>query len=161
VDPSYPTQHERRFFTARWIEYYLHVFSASPICSVDACPDDAALHTMRTSGMQTATAALVWGVIAYLAVIGSIAIHLLRLRIVPNTNRALLAFVWLVLPWLWVGPLSLSALNVLVYLSHLSDRVPYSQPDLVTFALLAVAGMSIMPQIVLRTRARRQVSSRR
>jgi hypothetical protein len=101
---------------------------------------------------------MAWSATAYLAVIASIAIHLLRWRTIPNTNRSLLAFVRAALPWLWVTPLSLSALSALTYLSHLSDRVPFPQPGLVTSALLVAAGLAIIPQIALKFRARRQVA---
>jgi hypothetical protein len=140
--------------TATWIQVYLH--SDVPACLTGACSDFASIHAVLASGLQYVSAALLWGGTAYLTTVTSIAIQLLRWRVVSNTTRFVLALERVVLPWLWVFPLSLSAANALVSVAHLSQRVPFPQPDLVTIVLLAAAGLSVAPRAVLRVSPRRQ-----
>ena len=72
----------------------------------------------------------------------------------------MLALVGVVLPWLWVFPLVLSAASALVSVAHLSQRAPVPQPDLVTLVLLAVAGLTVAPRVIRRISSQRQVCTK-
>jgi hypothetical protein len=155
--------------TAHYIQRYLHLLSDSKTCTSSAnCLDylgNASFPSVRdllASGAQYQAEglALLYCGIAYLAVVTAIAIQLLHWRVISNTTRFVLALVPVALPWLWVFPLALSAANALVSVAHLSQRVPFPQPDLVTIALLAVAGLSVAPRVVRRVRSRRQVRNK-
>jgi hypothetical protein len=155
--------------TAHYIQRYLHLLSDSKTCTSSAnCLDylgNASFPPVRdllASGAQyqAAVLALLYCGIAYLAVVTAIAIQLLHWRVIANTTRLMRALVPVVLPWLWVFPLALSAANALVSVADLSQRAPFPQPDLVTIVLLAVGGLSVAPRVVRRVRSRRQVRNK-
>jgi len=146
--------------TATQIQNYLHQLGDGHGCWPLACPDDAYIHAIVTRGPQYVIRALLWSGIAYLAAVAASAIYLLRWRIIANTTRFVLALLPIVLPWLWVFPLVLSAASALVSVAHLSQRAPVPQPDLVTLVLLAVAGLSVAPRVVRRVRSRRQARTK-
>jgi ABC-type dipeptide/oligopeptide/nickel transport system permease component len=131
--------------SARYIQTYLHLQSDARTCTTSQCPDYAAVQRLLAEHVQITApiSALLWGIIATLAIVFSAALLIYRLRVAENTLRLLGLVGFTVLLTFWIFSLALSGFNALFSLMNISQRVPFPQPGastIISLAALVIVG---------------------
>jgi hypothetical protein len=127
--------------SARYIQTYLHLQSDERTCNTAKCPEYGVVQRLLSEHVQftAPTSALLWGIIAMLAIVFSASLLIYRLRVAENSLRLLALVGFTVLLTFWIFSLALSFLNALFSLMGISQRVPFPQPGASTvISLLAL-----------------------
>ncbi len=151
--------------TAHYIQRYLHLLSDSVTCTTIACPDYLggqgfpSVRDLLSSGSQYQAEglALLWGVIAILSIVMSIALLIFKRRVAENTLRFLGLIGFILLLTFWIFSLALSGFNAFFSLTHISNRVPFPQPGattIVSAASLVIFGVALLFRRLRGPRAR-------
>jgi hypothetical protein len=132
------------------IQQYLHLLSDSKTCPTFPSAEDCALATQLLNNgqhYQDVALAVLWGVVAVLAIVFSATLLIFKWRVAENTLRFLGLIGFIVLLTFWLFSLALSGFNGLFSLTRLSSRVPFPQPGLTTIlsaASLVVFGITLL-----------------
>jgi hypothetical protein len=135
---------------AHYIQLYLHLLSDSKTCpSYPSAADCAIDRQLLVSGQQYQAVALavLWGVIAVLAIVFSATLLIFRWRVAENTLRFLGLIGFIVLLTFWLFLLALSGFNGILLLTNISNRVPFPQPEVTTIlsvSSLLIFGITLM-----------------
>ncbi|MBF6590106.1 MAG: hypothetical protein IVW57_06170 [Ktedonobacterales bacterium] len=117
---------------AREIQNYLHLLSDKQTCTVPGfLPCSYVDNTLLTNGQPytSIALALIYGVIAVLAITLSMALLVFSRRVAENTMRFLALIGLIVLLTFWIFSLALSLFNGLFWLvANHAVRVPFPQP---------------------------------
>ena len=153
---------------ARNIQLYLHLLSDQRTCNGFPDPADCAVALDKINSGQlylSPLLALLCGVIAVIAIIFSVSLHVFRVRVAENTLRFMGLVGFVVLLTFWIFSLALSGFNGFFSLTHISLRVPFPQPGLSTiasFGALVLFGVALVARRMrgprLRTPAREPAS---
>jgi hypothetical protein len=129
--------------SAHYIQQYLHLQSDERTCISTHCQDYVAVQRLLSEQVQytAPVSALLWGIVAVLAIVFSAAILIYRWRVAENSLRLLGLIGLTVLLTFWIFSLALSGLNALFSLTHISARVPFPQPGIST--MISVAALVI------------------
>jgi hypothetical protein len=129
--------------SAHYIQQYLHLQSDERTCITTHCQDYIAVQRLLGEQVQyTAPAsALLWGIVAVLAIVFSAAILIYRWRVAENSLRLLGLIGLTVLLTFWIFSLALSGFNALFLLTNLTQRVPFPQPGVST--MISVAALAV------------------
>ena len=136
--------------SARYIETYLHLQSDERTCTTASCSYYTAVQRLLSEHVQFSApiSALLWGIIAVLAIVFSAALLIYRLRVAENSLRLLALVGFTVLLTFWIFSLALSGFNALFSLMGISQRVPFPQPGASTvislLALVVFGSYSLM-----------------
>ncbi len=124
--------------SARYIQQYLHLQSDERTCSTSQCPDYGAVQRLISEHVQfvAPVSALLWGIVAVLAIVFSAALLIYRWRVAENSLRLLGLVGLTVLLTFWIFSLALSGFNALFSLTGISQRVPFPQPGVSTIISL-------------------------
>jgi hypothetical protein len=125
--------------SARYIQTYLHLQSDERTCTTPQCTDYIAVQRLLSEQVQftAPVSALLWGIVAVLAIVFSAAILIYRWRVAENSLRLLGLVGLTVLLTFWIFSLALSGLNALFSLTNISQRVPFPQPGVSTMISIA------------------------
>ena len=139
---------------ARDIQTYLHLLSDQRTCTTAGCPDFANVQSLLNSYQQYVSIglALVWGVVAVLAIVISVTLLIFNIRVAENSFRFLGLVGFTVLLTFWIFSLALSGFNGLFSLTGLSHRVPFPQPGVAT--IISAAALVIFGVLLLFRRVR-------
>jgi len=135
---------------AREIQQYLHLLSDSKTCPSYPSAADCVIATrLLDNGQhyQAVALAVLWGVVAVLAIVFSATLLIFKWRVAENTLRFLGLIGFIVLLTFWLFSLALSGFNGLFSLTRLSSRVPFPQPGLTTIlsaASLVIFGITLL-----------------
>jgi hypothetical protein len=134
---------------ARNIRLYLHILSDERTCGQTTCAE-----TLQNFGSpyQYIGLAILWGAVAILCIVFSVALLIFNRRIVENTMRFLGLIGFIVLLTLWIFSLALSLFNLLLIQINVTNRVPFPQPGIST--IISFAALVIWGAIVLTRRLR-------
>src|SRR5215469_10503824 len=129
--------------SARYIQTYLHLQSDERTCIDTHCQDFVAVQRLLSEQVQftAPVSALLWGIVAVLAIVFSAAILIYRWRVAENSLRLLGLVGLTVLLTFWIFSLALSGFNALFSLTNISQRVPFPQPGIST--MISVAALVI------------------
>ena len=141
---------------ARNIRLYLHILSDERTCGQTTCAE-----TLQNLGSpyQYIGLAILWGAVAILCIVFSVALLIFNRRVVENTMRFLGPIGLIVLLTLWIFSLALSGFNLLLIQLNITNRVPFPQPDVNT--TISLAALVIWGIIVVAVRLRNRAASRR
>ncbi|MGO8949873.1 MAG: hypothetical protein ACLQUY_19900 [Ktedonobacterales bacterium] len=120
--------------SARYIQTYLHLQSDERTCTTARCPTYGPVQALLNEHVQITApiGALIWGIIAVMAIVFSAVILIDRWRVGENTLRLLGLIGLTVLLTFWIFSLALSGFNALFSLTGISQRVPFPQPGVST-----------------------------
>ena len=139
---------------SRDIQTYLHVLSDQRTCTSAACPDLVNVQSLLATNQQYVSIglALVWGIVAVLAIVISVTLLIFNIRVAENSFRFLGLIGFVVLLTFWIFSLALSGFNGLFSLTGLSHRVPFPQPGVAT--IISLAALLIFGVLLLFRRVR-------
>jgi hypothetical protein len=125
--------------SAHYIQQYLHLQSDERTCITTHCQDYVSVQRLLSEQVQftAPVSALLWGIVAVLAIVFSAAILIYRWRVAENSLRLLGLIGLTVLLTFWIFSLALSGFNALFSLTNISQRVPFPQPGASTMISLA------------------------
>jgi hypothetical protein len=129
--------------SARYIQTYLHLQSDERTCVSTHCQDYVAVQRLLGEQVQytAPVSALLWGIVAVLAIVFSAAILIYRWRVAENSLQLLGLIGLTVLLTFWIFSLALSGFNALFSLTNISQRVPFPQPGISTMISIAALVM--------------------
>jgi hypothetical protein len=136
--------------SARYIQTYLHLQSDERTCATKQCLEYSAVQRLLSEHVQftAPVSALLWGIVAVLAIVFSAAVFIYRWRVAENSLRLLGLIGFTVLLTFWIFSLALSGFNALFSLTNISQRVPFPQPGISTIislvALVVVGTYSLV-----------------
>lgn len=138
---------------ARGIQNYLHLQSDIKTCSTPSCPDYSAVQHALTFGQPflSMALALIWGLVAVMAVALSVALLIFSQRVAENTVKFLALIGFIALLTFWIFSLALSGFNELLWLAHATDRWPFPQPGpstIISLACLLIFGLLVLARRV-------------
>ncbi|HLJ81703.1 MAG TPA: hypothetical protein VKT52_09470, partial [Ktedonobacterales bacterium] len=139
---------------SRDIQTYLHILSDQRTLATLVSQDQSNVQSLLAGNQQYIGIglALVWGIVAVLAIVISVTLLIFNIRVAENSFRFLGLIGFVVLLTFWIFSLALSGFNGLFSLTGLSHRVPFPQPGVAT--IISLAALLIFGVLLLFRRVR-------